>query len=1073
MRIRKLHLAGLAAVAMGVTANGASAEDVVITTATTQPLTTSNPLPNPPPGAGSVTVNTGGSITVVANETAVTVDSDNIVSNAGTLSSNNANNSTGILVTGGRTSTITNTGTISLVEDYSLTDTDSDGDLDGSFAAASSAGRYGIWVDSGGLNGNIVTNTITIEGNNSAALRIDGLVTGDLTATGPFNITGDNSHAILIQGGAAAGVDGDVIINAPVSVRGTGSAGLTLDAPINNGELSINGAWTVTGFHSAVRPANTTNLDADDLQNGGSAVVIGFDVDNGVTIEGIGVEDDPDDDGDALATDPNDNATAQISVLGSSPAIWIAADPTANLLLGPNAAGFGFQNRGVILADGVYDTFDATGLRIEGLGGSTATTNAISNDHTIIVAAWEADAYGVSIGPGAIVSSLANRQNVLVSSRSETAQTANGIYIGTGADVGSINNSGLMRVQLFGEIGAATAILDASGSVDTITNSGSIIAELIATDENPADDILPVATGPAVAINASANLTGLIITQQAATPFPDDDAVDGDAATRPAVRIQGDILLGSAGDTVNLLSGEIIGDIAFGGGADNMTINNGAIYRGQISDSNNALSLNVINGTLDLQGGNLGITTANFGADSVLGVLLSATPAQSTLITASGAVTFAAGATILPTIPVGLPTSDTITFLTANGGLTGASNVTGVLSGSGSSYLYNLAIDTVTGDPNSLELELQVKTPAQLGMNANQGIALDPILEALRQNSEASEAFAALDNEFDFFDAYEDLMPSFASSATELAATAIQQMQSATTNRLSATRLHDLDDVSAWAQEIAYGLTREPATNQGQDFRGHGFGFAMGIDGPLQNGGLFGLSASFLTSEAEEPGRPEGEIATTFGQANAYFGTAMGGLDLDFVAGLGAGKMSSRRFVEIGDSFSAQADADWWSFEGHGAVRVSAPLRLGDWFVLTPQTALTYVFLNEQGYEEDGGGVAIDYEADSVTSQRLWGDVGIDLSAQFGRGVQSIIAPRLYVGWRANLLDEEAERTFRVVSTGDEFTLTDESLGDGGALIGVGVDATNGYSTFTLGYEGEFGDQIERHSLNASIRFRF
>jgi hypothetical protein len=35
------------------------------------------------------------------------------------------------------------------------------------------------------------------------------------------------------------------------------------------------------------------------------------------------------------------------------------------------------------------------------------------------------------------------------------------------------------------------------------------------------------------------------------------------------------------------------------------------------------------------------------------------------------------------------------------------------------------------------------------------------------------------------------------------------------------------------------------------------------------------------------------------------------------------------------------------------------------------------------------------------------------------------------------------------------------------------IDASNGYSTFTLGYEGEFGDQVERHSLNASVRFRF
>jgi uncharacterized protein with beta-barrel porin domain len=84
-----------------------------------------------------------------------------------------------------------------------------------------------------------------------------------------------------------------------------------------------------------------------------------------------------------------------------------------------------------------------------------------------------------------------------------------------------------------------------------------------------------------------------------------------------------------------------------------------------------------------------------------------------------------------------------------------------------------------------------------------------------------------------------------------------------------------------------------------------------------------------------------------------------------------------------------------------------------------------------------------------------------------------IVAPRLYAGYRANAIDEEAERTFRYVSGGSDFTLADPGFGDGGPLVGIGLDATNGYSTFSLSYEGEFGDQIERHSLNAAIRFRF
>ena len=88
----------------------------------------------------------------------------------------------------------------------------------------------------------------------------------------------------------------------------------------------------------------------------------------------------------------------------------------------------------------------------------------------------------------------------------------------------------------------------------------------------------------------------------------------------------------------------------------------------------------------------------------------------------------------------------------------------------------------------------------------------------------------------------------------------------------------------------------------------------------------------------------------------------MGPVDLDFVAGLGAGRMSSRRVIEIG-SLTASSEADWWAYEGHAAMRASLPMRLADWMVVTPQVALTYLALNESAYTEAGGGAAFDYES--------------------------------------------------------------------------------------------------------------
>jgi|CXWL01.1.fsa_nt_gi uncharacterized protein with beta-barrel porin domain len=1088
MRINKLQLAGLAAVlAGGVGAENASANDRTISTATTTPVTTSQPEPPGNVTPGDVTIAVGGSITVAATQTGVTVNSNNDVSNAGFIASNNANDTTGILLQGGFAGplTIANTGTINLLEDYTLADTNSDGDLDGAFATRTNLN--GIRLSAGpAFNGDVANSgSIRVEGELSAGIRLDALLNGELRNTGAISITGDDSTGIAILGGALAGVTGDVLARGGVTAIGEGARGLLVGAPVS-GELRISGGWNVTGYHSTTRPDDVSQLEAEDLLQSGSAVDVRFSVLGGITIEGTGVEDDLDDDGDGLidgGTDTDDDASASITVYGAAPAVLIQADPTANLVLGatPALGGWGLNVRGAISALGLYDGFEATAIRIQGSGGGQTVTTAagVALDSNIFAFASAANAYGVYIGADASVPSLLVRRSLTANVNSETAQTAYGVYLAANAIVPSFNNSGIVSAQLFGEAGDATSLIDLSNTLATITNSGTIISQIFSTDTDPNDAIPPPPiAGTATAIDVSASTINVTYNQIAeidnvSAALNDDDAVDDDALLRPDVLTRGYILFGSGNDTVNLLAGAIEGGLSFGNGADTFNINNGATYGGVLTDTDGLLTLNVLDGTLAIQGDTINITTATFGANGVLSVQLSETLGESTLILASGDVTFLAGASIVPVAPAGLPTSGSHTFLTAGGSLIGGANVERIFSGAGSPWLYNFEVAIDAGDPNSLVADYIRKTPTQLGLNANQSIAFLPLVNALALNTEAAAALAAIDNEADFFNAYEDLMPSFASASTELAATAIQQAQSATTNRLAATRLHDLDEVSVWAQEIGYNVSRQPVTANGQQFGGQGFGVAAGIDGPLENGGLFGLSGSFITSEATEDGRPEGEISSSFGQFNAYLGTAMGPLDLDFIGGVGVGKMTSRRFVEIGSAFNSLSEADWWSYEGHGGVRASAPMRLTDWMVITPQAALTYVALSESGYTESGGGAGIDYEAEAALSQRLWGDLGVEFSARFNMGVGSYVAPRLYAGYRANMIDEQAERTFRFASGSPDFTLTDESLGSGGPLVGVGIDATNGYSTFSLAYEGEFGDQIERHSLNAAIRFRF
>ena len=87
--------------------------ETVISTAVTTPLKTSV--------SGDIHITSTGSVKP-AGGAAVTIDSNNMVKNEGTIAIQGANGATGILANTNLTGDITNTGTITIDEDYTPTD---------------------------------------------------------------------------------------------------------------------------------------------------------------------------------------------------------------------------------------------------------------------------------------------------------------------------------------------------------------------------------------------------------------------------------------------------------------------------------------------------------------------------------------------------------------------------------------------------------------------------------------------------------------------------------------------------------------------------------------------------------------------------------------------------------------------------------------------------------------------------------------------------------------------------------------------------------------------------------------
>ncbi|MDQ7018736.1 MAG: hypothetical protein Q9M33_06180, partial [Robiginitomaculum sp.] len=301
---------------------------------------------------GDIIIRSGASILVGAGNTAVTIDTDNTVTNEGTIGSADANNTTGILISGGTTGGFTNTGVVDLNEDYTPVDSDEDGDVDGPFAIGT--GRTGVLVEgSSPFNGNITnatTGRITVEGNDSAGVRILAGLNGNLINNGNITITGNDGYGIQVDGT----VNGDITNAGAIVVKGTNSVGLGIDAAVN-GTVTNTGQISVTGFRETTRRNNADDrakLDADDLGQGGSAVAIAASISGGFL------------NGAQLDDAGNTVRTGEIFSQGSAPAILIAAGqsgtPDADVVLGKIGAAadnqdYGLVNTGTISAAGIND----------------------------------------------------------------------------------------------------------------------------------------------------------------------------------------------------------------------------------------------------------------------------------------------------------------------------------------------------------------------------------------------------------------------------------------------------------------------------------------------------------------------------------------------------------------------------------------------------------------------------------------------------------------------------------------------------------------------------------------------
>jgi hypothetical protein len=985
----------------------------------------------------------------VTSGAAITLDSNNSVTNTGTIQLQDVSNVSGILAQAGHTGSIINSGAITLNESATTTTTTSTGVITGPFATGSN--RYGVRVTGAGtLTGDIInTGTITVQGEDSAGVSLESALSGALTSSGAISAAGSRSYGIHTTGA----VGGAVTLAGSVTAAGQGAQAVSIGGDVGGG-LIVESAVSATGYHTISRSTTATVLadqNASDIAQGGPAISVAGSLGGGLLISAPPAtlsSTVTDVNGDGIA-DASETAASVISY-GSAPAIQLGAVGRDITLgeVGTGDSAYGVVIGGTVSGQGLRDGISATGLQIGVAdGGAVSISQGVEVVGSLTAAAYGGDAAALHLLSGANVPSLYNAGVISAAMTGDGAQTAQAIVIDAGADLPVIKNAGTIRGVVVGATGDAAAIIDRSGTLSHVENTGTISAVTAAASGST---VTP--TGSTVAIDASANTTGFSLLSY----------LGSGSTTAPT--IAGSVLMGSGDDTVDIRAGTLTGDLAFGAGANTLSLTGGAAVTGGLTADGGTLALSVDASALTITSTSVvNLTSLNLGAGS--SVVFTADPAAgvATRFDVAGAATIASGAkldvrlTSFATGPVTytLIRADQLDAAGVNGGLLGSSP-----------YIYtaSLSSDAAAG---TVSLSLARKTAADLALPTALAGGYEPVIAAIGGNAGVSAAVLAQTTRASFVSTYNQLLPEHSGGVFRMVSAGVESFGRPLDDRQGG------GGGGGWLQEVNYAAL---ADNQGDmlGYRSWGIGLVGGYELAATRAGVFGLSLGALSTQM----RPHDTSASTQVSSNlvdagGYWRGSYGRFSANARLGLDYLNATSRRAVDVVSNdvtlYTGTASGHW---SGWGVASRARVAYEGQWrnLYLRPQLGLDYLKLREDGYQE-GGDAVLDLTVQSRNTSELTSFAGIAVGAIVGDDA-AFWSPELLLGYR-NVLSRSGGSTTAAFSSGTAFTVGPVDYGDQGVVARLALKSESGPTAFAFEGGAEARDGLTVFDVKIAGHFSF
>ena len=847
-----------------------------------------------------------------------------------------------------------------------------------------------------------------------------GLASADTTISSSTSAQTTSADGdITVTGTLSVGADTAVTIDSDNSFTNEGS---TLAASAGGIGVSVTTATTGAIVNTGtIRTGTAASSDtADDGVIGGPAIEVYQSLGGGIS-----------------------NAAGYTITTYGNNTIFVGTDATspANITIGnvgSDAEAYGIYNAGYIYTYGSNSGEATTAIRVEADSGYTSDlTGGISNAGTssiILSRAIDADATGISIGSGGIVSEIANEGTLEALTLGTTGGKAVAISVEAGGTLNSITNSGTIEA-LANTVGDAAAIVDASGTLSSIDNSGTI--EAVATD------------GAATAIDVSTSTSAFTLTNSGT--------------------ITGDIYLGSGVSTINSDDGTITGnvDIASGGTLD-MTLSGGAVFTGG-TNTDATGTLDVQDATFRSGGSGYYATTASFASDSVFAVTYDAVANTSALLTTTGTTSFAAGATVDVTFSSYLSTSETIHLVDAGALSLSSGGVDDLLIG-GVSAGYNADLST---SGNELYITLSRKTAAELGITGNAETIYNVAPTALASDDEFGAAVGNLSTVAAIQKLYKELLPDL-SGAREEQALRVQDISSGiVSSRLDLLRSDGQDDQTAgyhrlrntglWAQE-AISAESSAAGEKSASYDGTLYALAFGYDARDRDGDVWGASFTYAAMQYGASDPANDNVNQTY-LLQLYHALNRGPFYWDAMGSLGLDSYKGYRQVTAGD-VTRNPYANWMGYQAGLSTQVGYNLALGP-ISIQPGLGASYTLLRQSSYTEEGGGSGVDLAIDANSFQSLRATAELRASAKLGG-----VAPYLRGGITHEFLDATPVADGHFVA-GGSFSLEGDALDKDIPFAGLGIGIGRGFAKLNFDYTGQFGDKLTSHQATATFVMKF